>query len=465
MRSLVIAIAFAASCGSPSPRPPQVAPAATTSTPPPTPSTATKIALPPGVPDTLAGNQFAWVIHTLQNGGNASDQEVRDRFSPEFLAQVPPNQLIGALVMLAKQFEKLESVAPVDANRLVAKVMIGGNSVTTSIAVDPTSRKIVGLLFKPQAEPIPKPKTIDEAIASLKQLAPRSQLLVASVDRGACKAIHGVNTKEPLAIGSTFKLYILLALADDIIAGRAKWEDEVAVRDDWKSLPTGVTQNDPAGTKLSRLTLAERMISISDNTATDHLLYTLGRENVEKALKASKHAKPALNIPFLGTRELFILKLALPKDEVARYLELTSAQHKREFLDRLAGKAASLDGVEEWKTARHIDKLEWFASSEDLCRTMAALAARGKKPAGKPVLDVLSKNPGVDLSSKASWKFVGYKGGSEPGVINMTWLLQRSDDKWFVVTTSLNGEDSIDVLAVSAVGAGVIDLLAADAKP
>ena len=33
---------------------------------------------------------------------------------------------------------------------------------------------------------------------------------------------------------------------------------------------------------------------------------------------------------------------------------------------------------------------------------------------------------------------MGFKGGSEPGVINMTLLLEGKDDSWFVVTASWN---------------------------
>ena len=44
----------------------------------------------------------------------------------------------------------------------------------------------------------------------------------------------------------------------------------------------------------------------------------------------------------------------------------------------------------DWKTARRIDKIEWFASAEDLCRAMAALWTRAQTPQGKPLLDVLA---------------------------------------------------------------------------
>ncbi len=43
-------------------------------------------------------------------------------------------------------------------------------------------------------------------------------------------------------------------------------------------------------------------------------------------------------------------------------------------------------------------------------------------------------NPGVQLDP-ATFSYVGYKGGSEPGVLTLGWLLRRaSDNAWVVVT-------------------------------
>ena len=94
--------------------------------------------------------------------------------------------------------------------------------------------------------------------------------------------------------------------------------------------------------------------------------------------------------------------------------------------------------VSIWTEPRHIDTLEWFASSEDLCRVLATLGERARtKPQTAPVLDVLAKNPGLPVDA-AVWPYVGFKGGSEPGVMNLSWLLRRKDDRWFVVTLGVN---------------------------
>ena len=50
---------------------------------------------------------------------------------------------------------------------------------------------------------------------------------------------------------------------------------------------------------------------------------------------------------------------------------------------------------------------------------------------------VLSVNKGIEWPA-ATWRYVGFKGGSEPGVINLTFLAQRADGVWFTAVASWN---------------------------
>ncbi len=54
----------------------------------------------------------------------------------------------------------------------------------------------------------------------------------------------------------------------------------------------------------------------------------------------------------------------------------------------------------------------------------------------------LAINPALPEEDAENWNFVGYKGGSETGVINMTYLLQSKKGDWFVVTGSWNNENA-----------------------
>lgn len=232
-------------------------------------------------------------------------------------------------------------------------------------------------------------------------------------------------TKQP--IGSAFKLYVLGELADQIENSNRKWLDTIQIKNEWKSLPSGVLQNEPEGTEITLKELANKMISISDNTATDHLIHTLGRENVEQQLLIMNNSFVAENLPFMTTAELFKLKWATPLDQIDQYI-LKSPQAKLDFLEGPI-KETPLSQVgsngNDFTSPVAINDLEWFASTNDLCKAMQHLNSL----ANPNVHEALSLNTPF-INEKSHWKFAGYKGGSEPGVLTMTFLLQSQKDKW-----------------------------------
>ena len=439
------------------------APAPAPVAPPPAPAKPAPVAklVFPGAPTTPAGDQLSWVLDGIvRRHGKLERLELEQHFHAAFLAKVPVDKLQSVFAELATQLANLTIVdVQGSANALVARVAAGELKLRISLELDAPGKQIAGLVVRRDVDTGPPIESFGDALRAAGALAPKAQLLIASLDHGACKPLHELGGTDQLAIGSTFKLYVLLALVDRIIAGKAAWTDELAVRDDWKSLPSGMTQNEPPKTKHPLQLFAERMISISDNTAADHLLYAVGRREVEAAVRATKHAQPALDAPFLSTRELFALKLGAPA-ELDRYVKLPEAK-RREHLDKtLAGKVPKLDIAGTWKTARVVDKLDWFASGEDLCRAMGTLWTRAQNPKAAPLLGILSKNPGLPLDAKV-WPYIGFKGGSEPGVINMTYLLKRDDDQWFVVTLGFNAAEggTLEDEKIFALAVSVIDLL------
>ena len=398
------------------------------------------------MPDNPAGHKLAWVLDLIARG-TFDHAELEANFAASFLKAVPDEQMKLAIQQM-HGIELGEVKTDPQGMQLGAHATLAGHKLKITMVLDP-DQKISGLLFQPEST-VEKPASWDAVDAALKAAAPHAQLLAAGLD---CKAIHAVDPGTELAIGSTFKLYVLLAIVDAIAAKKLSWDQPIEVRDEWKSLPSGTTQNEPAGTKLTLLHLAQKMISISDNTATDHLLYTVGRDKAEAALATAHHARPALDRPFFSTRELFLLKLG-SADERDHYIEMPEAR-RRTYLDKtLAGKKPEL--ASDWKTARKISRLEWFASSEDLCHAMATLHDRGQQ-----VLDVLSINAGIPFD-KAKWPYIGFKGGSEPGVMDLTWLLRRDDNKWFILSLTVNADEGgeVDEDKVIAIAQGAIDQLA-----
>jgi hypothetical protein len=187
----------------------------------------------------------------------------------------------------------------------------------------------------------------------------------------------------------------------------------------------------------------------------------LGRLQVETMQGALGVWAPALNIPFVTTRELFVLKLG-PAELVERYLA-ASAEDRREILDaELAGVMPDLADAVTWTTPRNIDTLEWFASAADMCRTMASLMNFATRPGLEPVRDILSLNPGLALDPSV-WTYAAFKGGSEPGVLSGTWLLERTDGRAFVFTMSLNDPTTPipDDVLVQIATAGIAQLAGA----
>ncbi len=221
-------------------------------------------------------------------------------------------------------------------------------------------------------------------------------------------------------------------------------------------------QDEPAGTKHTLAWFATQMISISDNTAADHLLHRLGRENVEKNLAAMGLADPSRMIPFPSTRDLFILKATKNATLAKEYLAADVAGRRALLDGPVASTPIALADLADWTSPRQLDTLEWFASTTDLCAAMANLQGLGGQPGLGQALATLAVNPVMPVD-KARWPYVGFKGGSEPGVLQLTWLLRRADDRWFALSMTLDDPASAADHSLAAVGLaqGALSLLAA----
>ena len=90
--------------------------------------------------------------------------------------------------------------------------------------------------------------------------------------------------------------------------------------------------------------------------------------------------------------------------------------------------------VAGWTAPRDAGSLEWFASAADICRVYASLATLARQPGLAPVASILSLNTGgLDLSS-SQWRPVWFKGGSEPGVLTLSYLATTRTGQTYAVT-------------------------------
>ena len=172
-----------------------------------------------------------------------------------------------------------------------------------------------GLIGGVSTNPIPaSPTTWDGVDSMLRSVAPQVRLLVAEVTDGSCRPLHAIDPTTTAPVGSVLKLYVLAALGTAVKSGTVSWTQQLTVTPELKSLPSGVLQDRPDGTRVSVQDVATGMISISDNTATDMLIHQLGRPAVEAELHAAGMVDPSRNEPFLSTRETFILALRAMAD-------------------------------------------------------------------------------------------------------------------------------------------------------
>lgn len=430
----------------------------------------TPVASPGATPDPTAleaflqtpvGQQVSWVIAALNGEGEEFTEDVyAARFDPGFVQAFPIDQFLPVVaeISAAGPWEPV-AVAP-GATDIAATVTIQGTggAYDMVIGVDETpEHRITNLLFQPGA-----PRGWADVDAALAALGPSVGLLAAEVAGTGCTPGHALNGEAPLAIGSAFKLYILGELGRQVAAGERTSDDEIEIQDAYRSLPSGDLLYAPAGARRTLRYLAEVMISQSDNTATDHLLFTLGRENVEAMVATMGHSDAALLTPFISTRELFAIKIALAPERQQAYIAAGVAE-RRAMLDGEIKAAA--DGMTAADAAGFIEptlvnEVEWFASAADLCAAMAFLLDQSTQPGLLPIREILTLNPGIPLD-RTQWPVIGFKGGSEPGVLSLTWILQKPDGRWFVVSLGANDPDTeIDQDAFLHAGALATTVLA-----
>jgi hypothetical protein len=424
LAALMAAVALlAAACSSPgAPGPVRPATAAASTGP-------AKAVIPP---DTPAGAQLRWLIGAVAHLP-VSSALVRDHFDAAFLAQVGPDVLNQALQAMVGV--KLLRIQASELSTVVAIVSADGAVPWAQILLTVDSRGLISVLRISPANTGPTPATWADVDAALHLVAPQVRLLVADVSNGSCQPVHSIDPATAAPLGSAFKLYVLDALGNAVAAGKVGWNQTLTVTAQFKGLPPGDLQNEPDGTQISVLDTAAKMISVSDNTATDMLINLVGRSAVEAALTATGMASPALDRPFLTTREIFILKLDQWPALAKRY-SAADEPHRRALLAGTVDRAPlpPVAAAGAWTTPRDINSLEYFASASDLCGAYASLAALARRPGLSPIGQVISLNDGGLQLDPAQWKTTWFKGGSEPGVLTLAYLATTRTGRSYVVT-------------------------------
>jgi hypothetical protein len=358
-----------------------------------------------------AAAHLNWIIAASSSGNTLPDTEIRDHLAPRLLNSGGTTGFAAALAALGPL--TVGEIRIDQPERIQAHVHGTAAELLLTLHVNPS-----GLVDDLDLTvPTPPPTSWEECDARLSALGPRVCFAAMEIGPGGeCRLVHGLSPEIRRPTGSAFKLYVLGALGQAVAEGSARWDEPLAIRDDRKSLPSGIMQDHPQGHIAPLSEYAELMISLSDNTATDHLIHRVGRDAVQRQLRLFGHRAPEANIPFLTTRAFFRFKASSDSALARRYPDLP-VHERRALLESLERQPlANLPDI--WPAPREIDRIEWFASPIDICHAFLGLLRLDQPEIGH----ALSRNDaglGLDTSR---FPTVWYKGGSEPGVLTLHYL-------------------------------------------
>ncbi len=344
------------------------------------------------VPLSVAGSPRTELdaIKAIFNGTTPTNE----LFAEDFLKVVPPDKVAEILTLYRSEVGSWSSAEGASGTYTLR---FAGGSAPCRIHLN-AEGKIDGFWVGAPQHQQDSPASITAALRQLPGVT------AVTVTRNHTAVLLDENGTKPLAVASAFKLYLLAALRQGMKDGRWYASQTIPLRSEWKSLPTGILQDWPVGTPVTLETLANLMMSRSDNTATDHLLFFVGREAVEKL-------DPHQNRPLLSTMEMFRLKY-LDESWRNRYLRATEPAARLALLEQMATLPVALSEIKT--DPIEVERIEWLMSTRDLCRMIWELR-------DDPALHI---NPG--LVDKDAWKLAAFKGGSEPGVLNYTMCLQKA---------------------------------------
>lgn len=227
---------------------------------------------------------------------------------------------------------------------------------------------------------------------------------------------HSYHADSRLNVASSFKLFVLKALYENItntVGG--SWDTQVAVRDEWKSLPSGILHTKPAGTVYTLKQLADLMISISDNTATDHIINYLGRDYVESFLPEMYER------PLVKTGDMFKLRYLISDSDLNLYLAMSESE-KRTYLDTtIYGRSISEININNIDWTHNLDKrkqIGWTFNATE----MFTILNETKSISSTQI------NPG--FANPNLWKTIAYKGGGDVGIYSLCEMMENSEGTW-----------------------------------
>lgn len=166
-----------------------------------------------------------------------------------------------------------------------------------------------------------------------------------------------VNGNNAIAAASTIKVPILIAFLQDVEAGKIKWDEKLTLKSGFRASGSGILRHRKVGSEFTAGDVATRMITISDNTATNMVIDRLGgiealnRRFQEWGLSATKLQNPLPDVKGTNTsspKELAVLMARVMRSELLsaasrdRMIEIMHQTENDNLLPKGIGEGAKI---------------------------------------------------------------------------------------------------------------------------
>ena len=174
-------------------------------------------------------------------------------------------------------------------------------------------------------EIVPLESSLQQLAGQYRDLEPK--VFVVDLDTKGFVSIEG---EEIIASASTIKLPILVAFFQDVDRGKISLEERLTMTTNHIGEGSGTMQYQEPGTKFSALETASKMMTISDNTATNMLIERMGgieklnQRFIKMGLKATRLRNPLPDLTGTNTTTAEDLGNLLAKIDTGELISLRS---------------------------------------------------------------------------------------------------------------------------------------------
>ena len=214
----------------------------------------------------------------------------------------------------------------------IVSLAIDAGSETTPVAIeavsDSQSQSSLDSLFEIASlgkEIVPLKSSLQQLAGQYRDLEPK--VFVVDLDTKGFVSIQG---EEIISSASTIKLPILVAFFQDVDEGKISLEERLIMTKDRIGEGSGTMQYQEPGTKFSALETATKMMTTSDNTATNMLIERMGGRSklnqrfIEMGLKATRLRNPLPDLTGTNTTTAEDLGNLLAKIDNGKLISLRS---------------------------------------------------------------------------------------------------------------------------------------------